>query len=266
MTRTYVPVYLDTGDGSYLAVDGQTLLDVGGYYIENFTDYYKPAGYPSPSNCTNADTYTDSDVISQYANSLKILGLVQNFDKNINIANDLENFYNYVFNLETCLTYGLDVWGRIVDVSRIVNIIVDGDFFGFKQGSGETWNNGVFYSGHPFSVKYLLDDTTYRKLIYYKAMLNLSDLSIPSINKLLTFFFAGRGKCYCVDYGDMQMALIFEFPLEPFEIAIFSNSNCVPRPCGVKSRVIQLLTDEYLGFKDTGWDTWNNGTLWSKIL
>lgn len=190
-------------------------------------------------------------IISQYATSPTIVRLVNDFAEYIDPASDLQAFFDYVWNVETAQGFGLDAWGKIVDVGR--NLLIPGDetFWGFDEGVDFfPFDEGIFYYGTPSSQTYVLDDTVFRKLVLFKAALNISDLSIPAINQQLLRFFNDR-RCYCQDLGGMEMAMVFEFELEPWELAIVRDSTAIPRPAGVKITIIQFVED-FFGFSEAG--------------
>jgi hypothetical protein len=168
----------------------------------------------------------EQTIISQYGNSATISKLVHNIDLYLDPRADLDTFYDYVWNVETAQGFGLDIWGRIVGVSR------------------EIFTNPVYY----------LEDNAYRSLILLKALSNISIASSPSINNLLKNWMAGRGKCYVSDLGNMQMRYNFEFLLEPFEIQIITNSGIFLRPAGVDATIISTEFPVF-GFKQMG-TTW----------
>ncbi len=197
---------------------------------------------------------------------MNLLGLI---DEWISPDANLENFYNYVFNVETAIGAGLDVWGRIVNIGRIVDIPA-GPYFGFGEaGDRVGFGQGPFYDGEPTTSSYSLTDAVYRQLIFAKAAYNITDGSIPAINAILMNLFPGRGNAYVFDggqvngssrpfgfgeagdrapfgwgpFGDfyvpgvvtnMTMTYVFDFVLQPFEIAIV-KSGALPKPTGVKA-------------------------------
>jgi hypothetical protein len=206
-----------------------------------------------------------ADVISQYANSPVLLQLVENMARYFATDQNLDNFYRYIWNVDTATAYGLDVWGRIVDVSRQVSIPIDEPYFGFKDTGNTPFNDAPFYNGNQATTKYLIeDDNVFRRLIIFKAMLNISNLSVPSINRMLWYFFAGRGRCYVADTRHMTIEYVFHFPLQPFEVAILTNSECTPRPAGVLATVRQILDNNYIGFSEAeSWQPFGSGALFS---
>lgn len=182
-------------------------------------------------------------VISQYANSETLMALIGDFNDNIDITQDLDSFYDLIFNVATAQAYGLDVWGKIVDVSRILDIPNDNQYFGFEEAGigANPFNTQPFFSGAPLTDNFVLTDDAYRVLIFAKALANICDGSIPAINKILLKLFPHRGNCYVTDGLDMTMTYTFDFVLTPVELAIVAQSGALPKPTGVQLTVIQTI-------------------------
>lgn len=212
----------------------------------------------------------DRTIISQYTSSPTLIKLIENLNDYLDPATNFEDFYNLIWNIDTAVGYGLDVWGRIVGVNRILKI-ADTKYFGFDEAtvlSSEGFNVAPFYNGQPLTSNYRLDDASYRRLIFAKAALNITNCSIPAINQILLNLFPDRGNCYVAEGpflpipvtfgfqeagdregfdrapfadllvltpGGMSMAYVFEFILTPFEIAIVQQSGVLPKPVGVKA-------------------------------
>jgi len=207
-------------------------------------------------------------VISQYSNSTRLCALISHVNDYLDPQANLQRFYDLVWNVDTAEGYGLDVWGRIVGIGRVVWVPA-GLYFGFKEALPgiKTFGFGPFYDDQPLTVPYTLDDEAYRRVIMAKAATNITNGSIPAINAILMTLFPGRGNAYAQevanqefayfgfaeqggahgfdglgafgDYLDLpsaQMRIVykFEFELEPFEHAIVRYSGAVPKPAGVK--------------------------------
>lgn len=180
-------------------------------------------------------------VASQYANSPRILQLIADANDTIDPAADIDEFYRLVWDVSTAEGYGLDVWGRIVNVGRVLTVANE-PIFGFDEalpGVG-VFNDGVFYAGGSTTSNYALSDTAYRVLILAKAAANICDGSTPAINKILMTLFAGRGDCYVVDNLDMSMVYTFRFVLTNVERAIVTQSGALPRPSGVSATFAEI--------------------------
>jgi hypothetical protein len=193
----------------------------------------------------------EQTIISQYGNSRTMTQLIQNMNQYIDPQADIDNFYNFVWNVETAVGYGLDVWGRIVHISRELTIPDNLVYLGFDEGiSYQPFGQAPFYPGETSTQTYSLADDAYRTLIMVKALANISSMTARSLNQLLQNLFAARGRCYVVDIGGMQMMFTFEFILQPFELAILMQSSAVPRPAAVNARILQAPPLTLFGFHE----------------
>lgn len=179
-------------------------------------------------------------IISQYANAPTLTQLVANMNDYLDPGANFDAFFNLIWDVDTAVGYGLDVWGRIVVVSRVLNVSV-GSWFGFAEATDANgFNQQSFYAGAGATSNYALADDAYRTLILAKALANICDGSIPATNQIMLNLFPGRGDCYVVDNLDMTMSYKFNFALSPVELAIVSQSGVLPRGAGVLANVIHL--------------------------
>ncbi|MDR0478498.1 MAG: DUF2612 domain-containing protein [Burkholderiaceae bacterium] len=210
----------------------------------------------------------EQTIISQYANSATLVQLVQGMDAWIDPRADLDNFYNAIWNIDTAQGNGLDIWGRIVGVSRnIPNASADPSNLGFTPGP-----TGLPFGQAPFKFGWVgvanalaLADDAYRTLILVKALSNISVCSAPALNQMLQNLFAGRGRCYVIDMGLMRMDYVFEFALAPDELSIITNSGAFPRPAAVRMNVINTQPATTFGFKDSGLQPFGSGNFFTPI-
>lgn len=180
-------------------------------------------------------------VISQYANSPVLIQLIDNFFQYIDQTANIDAFFDLVFNVDTAQGYGLDVWGRIVGVTRTLQVSTV-TYFGFSE-QGITvagFNQAPFYSGSTLTNNFQLTDDAFRVLIFAKALSNISNGSIPSINQILLNLFPNRGNCYVTDNQDMTLTYTFNFILTAVEIAILTESGVLPKPVGVAASISHL--------------------------
>ena len=159
-------------------------------------------------------------VISQYGNSPTILALIESFNAAVDPTADIDNFLTHVWQVDTAQGFGLDIWGRVVGVSRII----------------------------PTNPATVLTDAQFLELILLKALANISRASSYSINTLLLDWMAGRGRAYVNDLGNMEIRYNFEFALEPFEIDIITQSGIFLRPAGVGGWMVNTALPVF-GFK-----------------
>jgi hypothetical protein len=208
----------------------------------------------------------EQTILAQYGNSATIVQLVRNMNAYIDPQADIDNFYNFVFNVNTAQGFGLDIWGRIINVSRQLTISAAVANFGFKEGVNyQPFGQAPLYAGAPATSSYLLSDSAYRTLILVKALANISACTARSLNQLLQNLFKGRGRCYVSDTGGMQMRFTFEFALLPYEISILTQSGAVPRPAAVSAKILQVDIPSTFGFNEAGiYQTFGNGVLFNQ--
>lgn len=181
-------------------------------------------------------------VLSQYANSPILTSMIESFNTAMDQTENVENLYDMVWNVETAQGWGLDVWGRIVGVSRVLRFPGNVSYFGFEE-AGSSWTGfgqGGFFSGGGTTTNFLLSDADFRLLILAKAATNICDGSIPAINKILLTLFPLRGACYVADGQNMTLTYTFQFPLNQVEQAIVGQSGVLPNPAGVVINIQQL--------------------------
>lgn len=171
---------------------------------------------------------------------------------------DLAEFYRAYWNVDTATGAGLDIWGRIVGVSRLLRIPGGTDpIVGFDTGNvpydwqtmsyGRWATNGEGTGGQAFE----LNDAAYRTLILVKALANISATSARSLNAVLQLLFPNRGRVYVRDLGEMRMQFVFNFSLSPVERAIVSQSGVLPHPAGVFYSVVISPIASLFGFRNS---------------
>jgi hypothetical protein len=202
----------------------------GQNFIGGFVIGFSPIGDVAPF-----DVWTT--MISQYSNSSIIDQLCTNMAQYVDETENMDLFYDTMWNVDTAVGYGLDVWGRIVGVGRVLALpVVGGDYLGFQEAGDPTertgFGQGPFFSGETVTNNFTLTDAAYRPLVLAKALANICDGSIPSINQLLLNLFAGLGKCYVADGLNLTMTYTFDFVLSPVQRAI-ALSGVLPRTSGV---------------------------------
>lgn len=145
-------------------------------------------------------------LISRFAYRPILVGLIKSFDAAMDPSANIAAFLQYVWNVRTAVGYGLDVWGKIVNVSRVIST---------PSGS------------------ITLGDADYQTLVLVKAAANIGDVSVPTLNRLLLAIFAGSGLAYVQDNLDMTMTYVLLFQPTATQLAIIQYSGALPRPAGV---------------------------------
>jgi len=176
---------------------------------------------------------------SQYSASPKIIALAAWFQQHINPEVDIELFYNKIFNVYTAEGAGLDNWGSILQVSRLIK---DADT----------------------DVHISLDDDHYRLLLLYKAMANISASTADVQNSLLKMLInTGIGgfprAAYVLEVGTMVIRWVFEEGLTPLQTAVFKAAGTLARGAGVGWELYAMNPDMIFGFDGAEWKPFNQG-------
>lgn len=176
-------------------------------------------------------------IVSQYGNSPTLGQMLENINGYLDPAANFDQFYALVWNIDTAEGWGLDVWGRIVGVGRVLQVS-SGTWFGFAEASDSNgFNQQAFYNGAPVTQNFILSDPAYRVLILAKAAANITDGSIPAINQILLALFPGLGG-YVTDGENMSMTYTFSVAPSAVQLAIISQSGVLPKPTGVSVTVV----------------------------
>lgn len=200
------------------------------------------ANFPFDANATPVCLDFTKTVIAQYANSPVLLSVLGSYDAAFRACSFFDDFYNNVWNLDTALGFGLDIWGQIVGINRTIKIF-NGFFWGYNEETlllARPYNDitGMFRDFQELSGEITFSDEVYRKLILAKAYYNLSDQSITSINTLLMTLFGHDGhEVYVKDNFDMTISFVFNWLPDTTEAAIMINAGLLSRPAGVRLNI-----------------------------
>jgi hypothetical protein len=182
---------------------------------------------------------------SQYSSSPHIMGLVEEFRKQIDPTADIEEFYKKFFDPRTARGIGLDIWGIIVGIGREIEVD-ENDFFGFF-GSGLTpMDNSPFYYEGATKI-YKLQDEAYRELIFLKAYANISDATMPNIKYVLNKLLPNGA--IAIEAEHMKLRIIFlSYEVQPYSMAIFKKYGLLNLGAGVGWEFYIIDPAETFGF------------------
>lgn len=178
--------------------------------------------------------------LSQYGNSNILTTLCNNMAQYVDQTANFDEFYDVIWNVDTAQGVGLDIWGRIVGVSRTVALTIPSQpYLGFEEAGTPSlltpFGQAPFFSGEPTATNFTLTDDAYRPLVLAKALANICDGSIPATNQILINLF---GQGYVTDGGNLTMTYTFPEALSATQTAI-ANSGVIPRPSGVAVTIVQ---------------------------
>ena len=199
-------------------------------------------------------------IMSQYANSSAILGIISGLNDAIDPDYFIEDFFKFVYQLSTAKGFGLDIWANKIGVSRFAPTAnPEQKNFGF-QPDFEPFNTYPFSDGGAFS-SYSLPDEDLRKLIIIKAASNILYATAFNINWFLLKVFDGRKAYYSIT-GHMKAEYVFEFPLTAFDRMVIYSLNMLPHPCGVGISYREIDVNRVFGFNGSKLSNFNNGVFY----
>lgn len=206
------------------------------------------------------DFHIDATVQSQYAASPHIRALVDAYWEALNPDADIDLIYKNMIDPDTAVGFGLDVWGRIVAIGReYLAADEENIYFGFNPNSSinsrlDTFDNAPFFKKIDGKVR--LADPDYRTYIFIKAMINIGDCSLASINRMLKLMFP-NAEIYCLHVDTMVLRLVIRSELAAADKQALLNLPWLP--AGVGLEMYQIITPTF-GFNGSGLNPFNQGT------
>lgn len=182
-------------------------------------------------------------MISQYANSPKLVKLIEGMRNAFSNTQTMEDWFDVVYNLKTARGFGLDIWGLILNQSRLLYYK---DEYGIQQS---VYLKGAQTIGNESYTEEQIEGY-YRMLLFFRAFSYVTNSTLKSFNDLLRFYFEDR-KVFVQEIGTMSIELVFGFFPTTLEKIIFA-SDLFPKPTGVKLNFRFIPKGEWFGFFDDG--------------
>lgn len=186
-------------------------------------------------------------ILSQYAASPKITGLLKNFSNEMSPRLAALLFYEKIFDISTAEGIGLDIWGRIVAINRTI-------------------------ADSSTGVSLTLEDEYYLKLLLYKALSNINQATIPALNTLINILYSEEGGVVIniedyVQHTDgnfynqtpMQIRWVFNYFFDDTDLAVFRVAGTYNRGAGVGWGMYAIDPSQVFGFDGSGMQPFNQG-------
>lgn len=177
------------------------------------------------------------EILHQYANSPKLVGLIDGLAEMLSVNSSAKDFYEKIFDIKQATGKGLDNWGLILDVPRSLKIDIDGNI-----------------------QPYTMHDDQYRMVLLLKCAKNITNGSCNDIFKALNEVFGEQGEIYVSDLENMHIRYSFSFLLDEVLYAILNQTNVIPKPAGVDVDIYELPSFNIFGFNGQELSNFNNGT------
>ena len=217
---------------------------------------------------------------SQYGNSPTIKKILNYFRDYIKPEADIQTIYNNIINIDTAQGIGLDYWGRIIGIRREIftsDTIAPYPLFGFNGSGLNPFNQGVFVTVSDLEsgnrVIATLDDTQYRRLLYFKALANISSADMSTLNKISSTLFSNESLIVTnisvegtLKNGDkyntspMQVRWIWRVnDISNVDRTLFTQCIVLSLAAGVGYVVNVISEDPLFGFNGSGLNPFNQG-------
>lgn len=208
----------------------------------------------------------------QYSNASRLLALIdaeQSF-VDANITGFWQNWYDDVFNIDTCNTFGLEVWGLILGVRRPYQD--PANYHINKQNNFMLWNKDdklwhvvylkgaspqfvVGIQGEELDSRIFVDDETYRLFLKARMFLYNSNGSMADINRYLEFLFPDKA-VFATDGYDMSVTVVFYYTPGERDMALINSPDFLPLPAGVQLNTLIGDPKQTFGFDGQELATW----------
>ena len=161
---------------------------------------------------TQEDFYSIADVLTyvsialqtQYNTSVRLMGLGEIFQDEIDASPELKELLDDVFNLDNAEGVFLDWWGKRIGVERTIEI-----------------NNSTV----------TLDDITYRTILKWRAATNVSRSDVKTLNDLFTRLLGLSTSI--TDKGTMAIQLNINDAIDSSSLVVLRYFSNILKPAGV---------------------------------
>lgn len=204
--------------------------------------------------CADIRAWGNPVIQSQYSASPTIKALAQAYWQDVAPYEDLTLFYQSIFDLDTATGVGLDIWGRVVGIGRDLTVDENVEYFGFYGTGAQPFGQGgtgTFYLTKATTDYYSLTDVAYRKMIYWKAMANISDAAAATLNRLMQALLDISLPVYVLETGVMTIRVVMETSLSAFYTSIIRNYGLMAKGAAVGLEWLVVPTPVF-GFDGTG--------------
>lgn len=154
------------------------------------------------------------------------------------------DWYRDVFDLRTANDFGLAVWSIILNVPLVANAPPTDDrpVFGFGVN-----NLNFFVSNFGRDTGGAVSLTTEQKrlILRLRYFQLITTGCVPEINVFLAQLFATEGPVYLLDGLDMTGEYVFRFFPASKILFVFENFDILPRPAGVRLRILVNPGDSF---------------------
>lgn len=159
-----------------------------------------------------------------------ILKIINWIDPYEDINNLIDNVLSFQSN--TIGTFGLDLYGTILNFSRAI-AVVSTNYFGFQNSNLKPFNVAPFFMGIFDNIdNIVMSNENYKLLLKGLFLSTFFDGSLYNLNKIVQTMFSYLGKCCVVRNGINNIEIVSDFEFEEWQKQLFEK-NIIPIPIGI---------------------------------
>lgn len=155
-----------------------------------------------------------------------------------------------VLDIDRALGANLDLVGKHVGQSRVLNGLAPRSLFGFHEVPGARgFGTGKWYRmGDPLEESAVLDDDDYRFLIRCRIARNYQLGTVDDISAALRFIFDSESLVF--DQYDMSLTVVIRSDqVSDFKRYALNTLDILPRPAGVRIQFYVAVPQRAFGFR-----------------
>lgn len=180
----------------------------------------------------------DATLYLRYQNKPKIQAILETINW-IDPYDDMENLVKNILNFQSYQigSYGLDLYGTILNFSRVLAVIST-NYFGFQNTDLKPFNVAPFFKGvFDYSQNLVMSNPYYKMLLKGLFLASTFDGSLHNLNIILQTIFryttsGQERKIVAVRSGLNSLTIISDVALEDWEKYFFSK-KIIPLPIGI---------------------------------
>jgi hypothetical protein len=154
------------------------------------------------------------------------------------------DWYRDVFDLRTANDFGLSVWSIILNFPLVANATPSEDrpVFGFGEENLNFYESNF---GRDSGGAISLDTEQKRLILQLRYFQLITTGCVPEINEFMKHIFGNEGTVYVLDGLDMTAEYVFHFFPNSRILFVLENFDVLPRPAGVRLRVLITPGDSF---------------------
>lgn len=169
----------------------------------------------------------------RYENKQRMLAIIKTIGW-IDPHKDIKNLLDWVLDFQSNVlgTYGLDLYGTILNFSRAI-ALVNTNYFGFQNTDFKPFSVAPYFKGifeDPKNI--VMSNSNYKLLLQALFLSTKYNGSMHNLNRIIQILFAYKGKCCVIRKDENNIEFLSDFEFEDWHRKLFEK-EIIPIPLGV---------------------------------